>query len=314
MGANAAELDTTVSTRITREGRQYRVRYWVTTTDASDQGIQTLFASGIPARTDYYTAGNSWDMGAFVTDYDASLIDVDGSRKHWAVLVTYSSQSTQSDPEKPPNREGYDYPWDEPTELNGNARVTEERMTSHYPNPANPESETIKNSFGDPRNDEYREYSHSTLTLRKKYHVNSWSPATVRPYTNTVNTEEFFGEYPNYYRCEPPRYSLKFTGGGIAYWDVEYNFDGNAGGWNGQRKVDEGQRYMDHSDGDDVKRFSDDKGLPIGGLGRLDGTGDKLEKWADPVYFPEDGINKYIEKDFGDLPIPTSVKEILQGL
>lgn len=312
MSANAATLDTTVSTRITREMRHYRVRYQVLTTEKSDQGLQALTASGLPSRGDYYEAGDNADVGAFWDGYDTRLVNKEGSRKYWEVLVDFSSRPSNSDPAQPTSQEGYDFPWNEPTELSGDSRVSELQMAWHYTNPSTGAWEVIRNSFGDPRTDEYREFSHATLRLRKKYHVNSWSSSVVDNYIDSVNTATFFGHAAGYYRLEAPRWSLHFTGGGIAYWDVEYSFAGKTGGWNGERKVDEGERYRDHSDDDKVKRFSDDALQPIG-VGRLDGEGDALDTWANPVIFPGGGLNKYAATNFGALPIPTSVTEILQG-
>lgn len=312
MSANAAKLHTTVNTTITRTGRRYRVRYWVTTTEASDQGLQALTASGLPSRGDYYVAGDNADLGAFWDGYDTRLADEEGHRKFWEVLVDFSSMSSRADPRSPPNRVGYDYPWNEPSELRGHSRVSEKQVDKHYSNPTTGTKEAIKNSFGDPRKDEYREFSHATLVLRKKYHVNSWSPSAVKPYIDTLNASSFFGEAAHYYRFEAPLWSLEFTGEGVAFWDVEYSFAGDEEGWNGKDKVDEGQRYWD-ADNSEVRRFEDDKFLPYGDTGPLDGEGGKLERWANLVLFPSGGINHYRTAEWGNLPIPTTVYQILQG-
>lgn len=313
MSANTAQVETTVSTRITREQRYYRVRYGVTTTEASDQGLQALTASGIPRRGDYYEAGDNADAGAFVDSYDVQLADEQGSRRYWHVFVEFTSQASRADPRSPPTIEGYSFPWDAPTEVSAASRVTEKICTTHYSNPATGAEEYLTNSANHFYDDVYRELSHATLRMRKKYYHTSWAPADIKPYIDTVNSASFFGEASGYYKMEAPRWTLLFTGDGWAYYDVEYSFVGNVHGWNGTPHVDNGYYYRDASDDYRKKRFTDDEGIVISGKGKLDGAGDELDDDATPVAYPSGGINRYKSTNYGGMDIPVSITQVLAG-
>lgn len=318
MSANTAELKYVERTTINRQGRQYAVLYQVTTTEASDQSLAALMAPGMPMRGDYFVAGDSSDTAAFVDSYDIRLTDADGSRRSWSVVVHYISHSNLveigSDPTRPPSRVGYDFPWDEPTEVQSYGRRREVPLTMHYSNPSTGATEPLRNSAGDFYDDEFFERAHPILQLRKKYHYTQFSHSYVEGFIDYLNDAAFFGQAAGVYRMMEPRWSLQYTGEGIPFYDVHYEFHGDLNGWNGKPKIDTGYWYIDHSDSDRVKRFKDDDFLPLSGKGLLDGTGDALDKWAMPVYYPEGGINRFPLGSFGSMNIPTSISQVLQGL
>lgn len=312
MSANTAQLQVVERCSITREGRSYLVRYLVRTSDADDQSLVAMTASGIPMRGNYFVAGDSSDTAAYVSSYDVSLVEEEGSDKVWHVRVGFETRSNVVDPTRPERPGGYDYPWDEPTQVRGYARTTEERVYQHYSNPETGAEVPLQNTAGASYDDEYREVSHAILRLTKKYHYTTWHPSTVKPYINTLATHSFFSEAAGYYRMLAPTWTLQYTGDGVPFYTVDYEFLGKEGGWNGTDRVDEGYWYIDHDDDDKKKRFTDDVLLPTSGKGLLDGTGDKLETYEAPRMLVG-GVNRYLEKSWTSLPIPLTISQVLRG-
>ena len=314
MSANNAQLTGTTSCTVARDGsREYEVRYLVETTDADDQAITAIDAPGMPRFGSIYQAGNDIDSGAYLSGFSPRLVEEDRSRKLWEVMITYSTIDSQDNPQPGGGAIQFEYPWLQPVRVSGSGFKSEELCREHYTNPAAGTKEVLTNSAGAFFDDEYVEQANFGITVELNYTYANWDINTTVEYVNSLNSAQFFGGPAGYYKMAPPRWSLTFTGEGVPYWSVQYEFEGRFGGWNEVQKVDEGYWYIDRDDGNRVKRFTDDESMPLSGKGRLDGDGDALPFDWDPVIYPLGGINKYRTKDFGNLGIPTSADDVVTG-
>lgn len=303
----------TSSIRVENNARTYQVRYIVATTDVDDQGITATRASGIPRTNDHYRVGNDSDAGAFPSEYAPRLINAEGDRKTWEVLVTFSTRDSSSGGSSGGDPFEYELPWLEPARVVGSGLKMEELARVHYTNPGTGANTALTNSAGALLDDEYVDRANYMISLEVKYRYNDWSLQTTGAAVNRINDRTFFSGPAGYYKMAAPRWALLFTGEGVPYWDVTYEFEGYYGGWNGVEKMDEGYWYIDWADFNRMKRFADDMGLPISGKGRLDGAGDRLDPRAAPVFYPPGGINKYRETNFGSLGIPVSFAEVVNN-
>lgn len=312
MSANAATCVGTLDTDIQVSGeRSHRVMYRVITTDQNDQSLTAIEAPGIPSIGSVYEAGNDSDYGAFVSAYSARLEDADGSRKIWEVIVTYSTAKQDNDTQQPGSVLNWEFPWLAPARVNGTGFKQEKQLHKHFVSPNGPGLEDLESSAGEPYDDVYGEYAILGLTIERDYFWKDWSIETARSYIDKVNSEEFWGAAAGYYKLAPPQYSLLFTGQGLPYWNVRYEFEGAAGFWNGTPHPDEGTYYRNAAG--QIIRFADQYGYPLGNKGRLDGFGGALAAGLPTEYMPPGGINRYQEIDFADLDIPTSVENLLKG-
>lgn len=317
MAANTATCLGTIDSDIAIGGdRVYRVKYQVQTTDVDDQSLTAVQAAGIPSIGSHYAVGNDSDAGAFVSRYSPSLVSERDSRKVWEVVVTFSSASTQRDETEQPVT-SYDYPWLAPARISGSGFKQEVQSRFHYPDPNTTTKEPCTSSAGEVYDDVYRDESTFGLRIDIDYAINAWALNDTLEYLDTLNSNEFWGAPAGYYRLGPPQYQLLFTGQGIPYWSVSYDFEGRYGGWNHEQHIDEGTYYIEQTTGK-RRRFDDDWKLTFSGKGKLDGsgTGDRLPAviaQTTTEYWPDGGLNKYLLKDFADLGIPTSVSEVLSG-
>lgn len=310
MSASSAVCVGTVSAEMDLEGnRTYSVKYLVETSEVADQAVTAVRAPGIPSSKSYYAVGNDYDTQAFVRSYSPSMVGQDDHVKLWQVVVNYSTRPSQSNPGRN-ETVNVELPWQQPSILRGGGSSQQRLARFHYSNPVNGTKAALTNSAGAYYDDEYKEEHSVNLTIIKNYYWEKWSIETVAPFIDTVHTKEFFGAGAGYYKMTMPTFNLLYTGQGLAYFEVQYTFQGLTGGWNDIERVDEGYYYIDASDGGKVKRFSDDLERPISGKGRLDGTGDRLAPWAPTEY---NYFNKYREKNFEDIPgLPQSVEDIVK--
>ena len=301
VGTQSASIDPTTGVRT------YDVLYQVETTDVDDQALTAVQAIGIPSTGQFYAVGNDSDPYAFVQRYRPTQTSFRENQKLWDVVVSFSTSPAGED-STGNGQVGYDFPWQKPTKVRGGGQRTQEQALRHYPNKAVRTLEPLTNSANAHFEDEYREVSAVGLTLIKNYYWENWGINDVIDYVDTVNTAEFFDGPVGYYKMAMPVFELLYTAEGLAYWQVTYQFEGQYGGWNDKERPDEGYYYLDN--GVTLKRFGDELERPLSGKGRLNGTdGDKLDPWQPTETIT---VNKYFTQDFGDLPIPQNVEDIIQ--
>ncbi len=317
MAANAATCKGVMDGTLTvGADRTYRVEYRVETTEVDDQLLIAISAPGIPAIGENYQVGNEADVAAFVDAYSGQLVEQDGHRKYWAVYVTFSTRPRAQDDTQPPVT-SYEFPWLAPARVSGSGTKQEVLSRFHYPDPTSETRSPVTSSAGELYDDVYREESTFGLRIEMDFQIGDWELNDTLFYVDCLNDAEFWGAPSGYYRLGAPQYQLLFTGQGIPYWAVVYEFEGKYGGWNGQEHVDEGTYYREVGTGK-RRRFEDDWRLSFAGKGKLDGTGTgyriEYEDAQDRTeYWPSNGINEYREVDFTALRIPTNITEVLNG-
>ena len=308
MSANPATLITTTDTSINADGtRRYTVLYHVETTEVEDQGIAAIQATGIPSIGYSYAAGNNYDLGAYVKDYSARLVEQDGSRKYWEVNVVFATPNPQDDTDTSGDLTQIDYPWLKPARIHGYG-VDRQKEGRHYADPVNGSETDILNSAND-RDPEppLITWSYPSMTIEKDFQ--EW-PEDLETYANTLNLGEFFGYPQGYWRMMAPRWSRLFTGAGQRYYNITFEFefsDEGTEGHNGKLWYDKGLYAYDPVDLL-KKRIQDDYGIASTTPLYLNGAGFKLAAGFNPVQFP-DGVNSYRYSQFGDLGIPTNRDE-----
>lgn len=317
MSANAATCVGVLDGSVTVGAqRTYRVLYLVETTDVNDQFLIAAGAVGIPSIGYSYAVGNDYDLSAFVDSYSGKLRDENGHRKLWEVIVTFSTRPRSQD-DTTQTITSYDYPWLAPARISGNGYKSEVQSKTHYSNPTAGTKTALTSSAGETYDDVYREESTLSIRIAMDYHITAWDINTVLEYVDCLNSSTFWGAPAGYYKLGPPEYQLLWTGQGLPYWSVQYDFEGRYGGWNAQQHVDEGTYYKEISTGK-LRRFEDDWRLSFAGKGKLDGSGTGyrlgyVESQDRTEYWPSDGVNNYRLRNFGDLGVPTSKEDVLNG-
>ena len=303
MAATSTSIIRTATASMQVSGtRTYSVLYRVITSDKDDQAVTAITASGIPSIGQYYQAGNDWDTGAFVRGYSAALQDEDGDNKTWLVTVDYSTVDGQKDPKDDPLQ--LDTPWTSAARVSGSGLEEEVETVLHYTNPLDKNSvEVVRNSADEMTASRITAIRTTPSVIIEKDFL-TW-PDSLEDYINAINTATFFGQPAGTYRMGYPRWQRLYTGEGVKYFNIVFEFFMNAEGWNGQKVQDKGTRVRDPNNSSELTHATDGLGNPIWDAVLMDGAGYQLGWFSAPVNFPTAGINEYLEKDFGDLGIPT---------
>lgn len=277
--------------------RKYSVSYRVITDSRSDQAITAITAVGIPSIGESYAVGNDSDTSSFVESYSARLENIEDSEKTWVVTVNYSSHGT------PDNRDHthYEFPWLEPPIVSGSGVRRQELLTYHYPNPGVNVTSDAENSAGEAYDDLFVAVSDPSVTIEKNYRTLDLD--ILFEYANTVNENTFFSLLQDEARLSLPRWRKLYTGQGIPYFNVVYEFEGMIGGWNNVQRVDEGDWYLDAA-GNRHRFIDPSTKMPMPGRQKLDGAGGALWPFGATVW---NTFKPYRRKDFANLGIPTSI-------
>jgi hypothetical protein len=308
MAAIATTTVGTVQSLIAPDRRSYTVKYLVTTDDADDQAIAAINASGIPRRLTHYECGNDSDSGAWVSAYRPSLVREDGSRKLWSVLVDFetpdpNSTSTDRDNSVDPWDEGVDVPpWMRPAQISGFGEGRLEVAEYHYTDPDTPTTITpIYNPVGDLYTDILQWDFYESLIITKAYQGLDLDDVFTN-YVNHVNKTTFFSFAADKWLLKYPRWQKLWTGGGVPYYEITYEFLLNTDGWNPVYHVIDGERYRDVTDGDKLKLFKDDEDFVRQERGLLAPDGTPLPDTGEPEF---EEFNLYARAEFSELDIPT---------
>lgn len=303
MAVESVNVVNTISARVETLGsRTYEVLYRVITTSVNDNAIAAIRASGIPAIGEYYLVGNDYDTGAYVRSYDASLQSQDEDRKTWNVVVHFATSQRgdgRSDPTQ--NLDRQDLPWLMPARVYMSGIDREETTTELLPSAAATERILITNSAGDVVLDPVTiQASAPILTIEKDYLE---LPGDLLGYANCVNSATFFGQIAGKWRLTSPRIQRMFTGNGIRYYAVTYDFEYTDN--NHVEIVDRGWFAKDPENASVRVIVTDGFGKTASEPMNLDGLGYQSAMSDEPVYFPPQGVWRYKQQNFALLNIPT---------
>jgi len=225
------------------------------------------------------------------------------------VLVTFRSADPQQD-QQDPTRDTmfYDYPWLRPARISGYG-TDREMQVGHFTD-ADAESTSVKrpkqplNSAGMEYPERlYAPYAFPSLVIEKDFQT--W-PDDLESYVNTLNLNTFFGYPKGRWRMLGPRWSRSYTGNGIRYYNITFEFEYDHrgdNGHNGRVLYDKGYWYV--NDEGNWERAADDLGNWATSPVFLDGDGGLLDAGLDPINWLTNGWNPYQYRDFALLGLPT---------
>ncbi|QDU62175.1 hypothetical protein Pan216_30420 [Planctomycetes bacterium Pan216] len=244
-----------------REGeqgeREYTRVYLVESDNPDDQEPVILSAEALPKRGDLFAP----DPAAICKTRLAQPHGDEATTELWRVTIQFAT-ATGDEQDNPLERPA-DISWDM-AQFREDVRVDEDGIP-------------IRSSAGQPY-DPAPQRDQSRPTLRIVRNEASYSASLPVEFSDSVNSDYFFGAAPGVAKCAKIA-GRRATEGELTYWVVTYEFHFKHDGWP-LRLEDQGTYEL--KDGK-PKQIKDTDGIPITEPEFLDGNGNKLPAEDPPV-------------------------------
>lgn len=288
--------------RANQTERSYTVTYRVRTDSRSDGPGEASSASVIPRRYSYYAFGNETDRGALRTDIDVDLTSIRDSMKDWTIVCTFTSRPIAIHPD------AFDIedPVLLPPEISGDFLLIAKNVERDK------DGNVVVNSARDYFEGLTDEEGLPTLNISKNY--NTISLTTLSNYIPSVNSTDFWGMGPRYWKVQKAPWQRLWKGNGIPYFRISYEFQLNWETWD-YKPADRGWYKADNYQ---KVRVTDKDGIPLSVQEWLDGDGNALDlssqtyRYWDGVSLKDSGpvmesFRVKRERDFALLGVPMSL-------